>query len=80
VSDDGRNYRLQIEVGAPERVKTPLGEVSAWKVKPVLTDDTGQAVGRNLAVWISDDARRRPVKFQAELAVGSFNLLLREAR
>lgn len=80
VSDDGRNYRLQIDVASPERVKTPLGEVSAWRVKPVVTDDTGQAVGRNLAVWISDDARRRPVKIQAELAVGSFNLLLREAR
>jgi Protein of unknown function (DUF3108) len=80
VSDDGQNYRLNIDVGGPERVKTPLGEVSAWKVKPVLLDDKGQTVGRNLAVWISDDARRYPVKIQAELPVGSFNLLIREAR
>ncbi len=80
ISDDGRNYRVGIDVAAPERIKTPLGEVSAWKIKPALTDDAGQSVGRNLAVWISDDARRRPVKIQAELAVGSFILLLREAR
>jgi hypothetical protein len=73
-------YRLAIDVGAAERIRTPIGEVSAWKVRPVLTDDKGQSVGRNLAVWISDDARRYPVKIQAELAVGSFNLLLREAR
>ena len=80
VSDDGENYRLAIDVAAPERVKTPLGEVSAWKVRPVLTDGKGQTVGRNLAIWISDDARRYPMKIQAELAVGSFNLILREAR
>jgi hypothetical protein len=80
VSDDGITYRLAIDVGAAERIRTPIGEMSAWKVRPVLTDDKGQSVGRNLAVWISDDAHRYPVKIQAELAVGSFNLLLREAR
>ena len=80
VSDDGQNYRLTIDVAAPERVKTPLGEVMAWKIRPALIDGAGQPVGRNLAVWVSDDAQRRPVKVQAELAVGSFNVILREAR
>jgi hypothetical protein len=80
VSDDGLTYRLSMEVGAAERITTPIGAVSAWKVKPVLTDDKGQPVGKNLAIWIADDASRYPVKIQAELAVGSFNLLLREAR
>jgi hypothetical protein len=80
VSDDGIIYRLGIDVGAPEHVKTPLGELNAWKVMPVLTDDKGQTVGRNLAIWISDDERRYPLKIQAELAAGTFNLLLREAR
>jgi len=80
VTDDGVTYRLGIDVGAAERIKTSLGEVSAWRVRPVLTDDKGQSVGRNLALWISDDARRYPVKIQAEIAVGSFNLLLRDAR
>jgi hypothetical protein len=80
VTDDGITYRLSVDVGAAERIKTSLGEVSAWRVRPVLTDEKGQSVGRNLALWISDDARRYPVKIQAELAVGSFNLLLREAR
>jgi hypothetical protein len=80
VTDNGLTYRLGIDVGAAERIKTPIGEINAWKVRPVVTDDKGQTVGRNLAVWISDDARRYPVEIQAELAVGSFNLLLREAR
>jgi hypothetical protein len=80
VSDDGVTYRMGIDVEAPERVTTPLGVLNAWKVRPVLTDDKGQTVGKNLAVWIADDARRYPLKIQAEVAVGTFNLILREAR
>jgi len=44
VSDDGMTYRLAIDVGAAERIRTPIGEMSAWKVRPVLTDDKGRAV------------------------------------
>ena len=57
-----------------------LGEVTAWKVRPTVFDEKNKPVGRNMAIWMSDDARRLPVKFQAELPVGSFNLVLREAR
>lgn len=80
VCDNGLNYKVVLDVSAPERVKTPMGELSAWKVKPTVFDDKNHPVGRNMAIWLSDDARRLPVKFQAELAVGTFNLVLREAR
>jgi hypothetical protein len=80
VSDDGINYKGQFEIGPAERVRTGMGDVSAWRIKLTLFDDKNHAVGRNMALWISDDARRLPVKLQAELTVGSFNLTLREAR
>jgi len=80
VSDNGRNYKVMVDVGALENIGTPLGPMHAWKVRPSILDARGQAQGRNVAIWISDDARRLPVKFQAELPVGSFNLVLREAR
>ena len=80
VSDNGQNYKVQLDIGTSERVKTRMGEVSAWKVKPTVSDSNNRPVGRNLAIWMSDDARRLPVKFQAELPVGTFNLVLREAR
>lgn len=80
VSDGGINYKGQFEIGALERVKTGIGDLSAWRIKLSLVDDRNRAVGRNLALWISDDARRLPVKLQAELTVGSFNLILRDAR
>jgi hypothetical protein len=80
VSDNGRLYKIEIEVGAAEKVKTPLGEISSWRLKPTIVDAQGQTQGRNMAIWVSDDARRLPVKYQAEVGVGSFNLTLREAR
>jgi hypothetical protein len=80
VSDNGTNYKVTLDISAAERVKTPLGEVSAWKVRPTVVDDKNRLAGRNMAIWVSDDARRLPVKFQAELPVGTFNLVLREAR
>jgi hypothetical protein len=80
VSDDGLNYRLTIDVAEAERIKTPLGEIWAWRVTPVVADDKGQTIGKNLAMWISDDARRYPLKIRAELPVGAFELVLREAR
>lgn len=80
VSDDGINYKGQFEIGASERVRTGLGDLSASRIKLTLFDDKNKPVGRNLALWISDDARRLPVKMQAELTVGSFNLTLRDAR
>ena len=80
ISDDGVKYTMTIDVVGQERVKTPLGETSGWKVVPVVTDEKGDEAGSNMAIWISNDARRYPLKMQAELPLGTFVLSLRDAR
>ena len=80
VSDSGYLYRVTLNVGAKETIATPLGGLPAWKIVPAIRDGKGQVVGRGLAVWISDDARRLPVRIQAQLPVGSFVLTLKDAR
>ncbi len=80
VSDDGLNYRVQLMVSAAERVRVPLGDLDAWKVTTTILDEANKQVGRNMAFWLSNDARRLPIKLQAELPVGSFVLALREVR
>ena len=80
VTDSGINYMVQFDVGAVERVRTPMGEQSALKVRLIIFGDRNQPVGRNVAIWMSEDARHLPVKLQVDLPVGSFNLLLREAK
>ena len=79
ISDDGVKYTMTIDVAGEERVKTPLGELAAWKIIPVVVDEQGQTVGQNMGSWIANDAQRHPLKMQAELPLGTFVLLLRDA-
>jgi hypothetical protein len=80
VTDNGINYNVQFDTRAAEKVRTPIGEQTAWKIRLSVFDGKNKAVGKNVAIWISEDARRLPVKLTADLPVGSFNLLLREAK
>jgi hypothetical protein len=72
-------YQMSVTVGAPEAVKTNLGTQQAFRLTPVVTDTAGNLVGRKLSIWLADDGRRVPLRMQADLVVGSFNLVLREA-
>ena len=67
-------------VDGRERVTVPFGETAAWCLRGAISDAQGQTAWKNIAVWISSDARHLPVKLQAELPVGSFVLALRDAR
>ncbi|AMY11699.1 hypothetical protein LuPra_04957 [Luteitalea pratensis] len=80
VADSGYLYRVTLNVGAKETIPTGLGGLPAWKIVPAIRDSRGQVVGRGMAVWISDDARRLPVRIQAQLPVGTFVLTLKDAR
>ena len=80
VCDNGSSYRVKVSVGGREMVKTGIGTVNAFRITPVIQDAQGRPAGRGLGLWISDDPRRLPVKLEAELAVGRFVVLLKEAR
>jgi len=81
VVDSGKVLRVQVTVGRRETVTAPTGSVPAWRVEPRVLGTNADAAGaQRLALWISDDARRLPVKMAAELPVGSFTFTLREAR
>ncbi len=80
ISDSGTTYTARMTGGGRETVKTGIGTIQALKITPVITDPSGKAVGRGMTIWMSDDGRRLPVKMSAQLAVGSFNLTLRELK
>ena len=80
IIDDGSLYTVSMEASPAEPVRVPLGEISAWKLGVRIQDAKGQPVGDRIGVWISNDARRLPVKLQADLPVGDFVLALLEAK
>jgi hypothetical protein len=75
VFDNGRHYRLGVRFVERERLDLPppLGErVPTVVVEPQLIEGTGLFVkeGR-LKIWLTDDARRIPVRMRSKVAIGS---------
>jgi hypothetical protein len=78
VCDGGSMYRVQFMVGRTEPVKVGGSSIAAFRVTPTIADAKGAIVGRPMTLWISADARQLPLKLQADLAMGSINLVLRD--
>ena len=71
VTDAGDVYKVQMQVVGLESLKTPLGTMNALKIVPVISAAKGEPP-HGIAIWISDDPRRLPLKIEAQLAVGKF--------
>jgi hypothetical protein len=80
VADDGIVYRVRVRVVAQEAIATPLGRLTAWKIVPTILDAKGKPTGEKFGLWISDDARKLPLKMEAELGVGRFVIVLKDVR
>ena len=76
VTDAGDVYKVQMQVLALESVKTPMGTMNALKIVPLITAPKGAPPPKGIAIWISDDARRLPLRIEAQLAVGKFTVAL----
>jgi hypothetical protein len=79
VTDAGDVYKVQMQVGAVESIQTPIGTINALKIVPAVAAAKGTTPPRGLAIWISDDARRLPLRIEALLPVGKFTITLRAA-
>ncbi len=73
--DNGKHYRLGVRFLGRERLDLPMPlgpRVSTVVVEPQLLEGTGLFVkeGR-LKLWLTDDARRIPVRMRSKVAIGS---------
>jgi hypothetical protein len=77
VVDGAEIYQTRWQAAGPESISTPAGTFSAWRLTPALADANGQPItATRITLWMSSDARRLPVKLQAELPIGTFTLTL----
>lgn len=79
VCDGGKMFRVQFAIGRTEPVRIGTTSIQAFRVTPTIADARGAIVGRPMTLWISADDRQLPLKLQADLAMGSINLILRDA-
>lgn len=76
VLDNKEVQRIEIQVLRKERVSTILGEVDTIVIKP-LVKAKGVFEGKgSVLIWLTDDARRIPVKAQTKVRVGSVTATL----
>lgn len=81
VSDSGLVYRIPIRVVRRERQKTALGNVWCFRVEPLVFGPGRffEQEGR-MEIWITDDARRIPVRAQVNAAVGKVDIRLKSTK
>lgn len=80
VSENGSLYRLRLVVAGREAVRSGVGTLQAWKITPTILEGPEGGTDREFTLWISDDARRLPLRIQAGLAIGSVEVTLRDVR
>jgi len=69
-------YRLEVDVGAVEQVKTPAGTFSARKVHPKMKEEGLLKKGGDLWIWFAEDARKTPVMIRSKLNFGTLTARL----
>jgi hypothetical protein len=65
----GRPYTLNVEIQARETIVVPAGRFQTVRVEPRSTGSS--LVGKNLILWLTDDARKIPVQLRSKLKVGT---------
>ncbi len=81
VSDTGSNYKIPVRVTAREQQKTDLGKFWCYKVEPELFGD-GRYIEKDgsFTLWLTDDARRLPVRAQISTDYGRVEVKIKSAK
>jgi hypothetical protein len=78
VSDSGLVYTIPVHVAAREMQKTMLGKVWCFRVEPeVFGPNRFIEQEGSMEIWITDDARRIPVRSVVRSSIGKLDIRLR---
>lgn len=80
VSDSGLVYKVPVAVTKRERVSSPFGKVWCFRVEPEIFGP-GRLIERKgkMVLWLTDDARRVPVRSQLDTEYGKVDIKLKSA-
>ena len=80
MSDSGDVFRIPVKVVERKRMKTPLGRMQTLRVDVELFGDERLVQGRkgNMTLWLTDDARRIPVRARLDADIGTLDIKLKK--
>ncbi len=81
VSDSGLVYDVPVNVIEREQKDSIYGKVWCWRVEPQIFGE-GRFVEQkgSLTIWITDDARRMPVRAKLDTKLGDVDIRLKEIK
>ncbi len=80
ISDSGLVYKIPVRVTAREQQKTIFGRVWCFRVEPLIFGTNRLIDGKgSMILWITDDARRLPVRAQINANIGRVEVKLKKA-
>jgi hypothetical protein len=80
VTFNGNVLSVALTVNGRETLGSGSRARRAWRLTPVVVNDASSSAPRKMAVWLSDDNRRVPLRMEVEIAVGRFEMVLTGAR
>jgi len=79
ISDSGLVYKIPVRVTAREQQKTIFGRVWCFRVEPEVFGAKRLIEGKgSMILWITDDARRLPVRSQINASIGRVEVKLKK--
>ena len=80
MSDSGEVFRIPVKAVGRKRMKTVLGKVQTLRVDIGLFGDDRLIRGRegNMTLWLTDDARRIPVRAHLDTDLGALDIKLKQ--
>jgi|SoiMethySBSTD1v2_1073268.scaffolds.fasta_scaffold340077_2 hypothetical protein len=81
VSDSGLVYKIPVRVAARERQKTIFGDIWCYRIEPdVFGPGRFFEQDGKMEIWITDDARRIPVRARVNAEVGKVDVRLKSTK
>ncbi len=78
VHDNGKNWNMTIEAVKREKIWTRLGDVETIVLVPTVEREGEVFTKGKMSLWITNDERRIPVKFEAEVKIGTMKGVVKD--
>jgi len=76
VLDNKRLWNVEVQVLKKEKLDTIFGEVNTILIKPLIKSEGIFERKGEIFIWLTDDARRIPVRMKTKVAIGSVTATL----
>jgi len=80
ISSNGRFYLIEMEAKGTETITTQFGNIKAFRVEPISAYPRSKIFreGGKMAIWVSADDRRVPLRLDIKTSIGTASMRLEE--